>query len=81
MRTVSVHWTFGVKSPVHRKISEMSAPGQRRRERHQQDAPVVAEARLARAGWSPWKQRKVLMPSVALVTSAVSLEHLRGYSP
>jgi hypothetical protein len=27
MMTVSVHWTFGVKSPVHRKISEIIAPG------------------------------------------------------
>ena len=27
MMTVSVHWTFGVKSPVQRKISEINAPG------------------------------------------------------
>ena len=48
MRTDRVHWTLGVKSPVQRKMSEMTAPGQRRGERHQQDAPVVAQSRLAR---------------------------------
>jgi hypothetical protein len=27
MTTESVHWTFGVQSPVQRKMSEIAAPG------------------------------------------------------
>ena len=27
MRTESVHWTFGEKSPVQRKMREINAPG------------------------------------------------------
>ena len=54
MMTVSVHWTFGVKSPVQRKISEISAPG-------------TADANAIRRILLSWLNRGSLGFAVAIV--------------
>ena len=83
MRTVSVHWTFGVKSPVQRKISEIAAPGSADGERHQQDAPVVAQARLARRGCEARTRGHGTsqLPFGVVRPLSVALQRCRVYSP